>query len=283
MISWFGGKSRIGKWIGEQFPERYDTYVEPFSGAFWTYYKSNVSNTASKIVYNDINRFMVNIFMCAATDPDRLDAELEKLPEQDIPLSFEWREDMKKLDFETFPIPNYELAAKYANVQSQVFSGSDFWKGKLYDINKFRAFKKKHKVGHKTRELNSHITDFRNESFEVMFEDYDSPETLFYLDPPYFTYEKNYSVVNLFTYDDHKRLSDMVKELKGKWLLSYYANDALEEWFPRDEFVWLSKEFNKNNGNQTKSATVENKGTELLIMNYDPNEEVSGSLEGLLG
>ena len=37
MFSYIGGKSKIGKWIKEFIPTDMETYVEPFSGAFWVY------------------------------------------------------------------------------------------------------------------------------------------------------------------------------------------------------------------------------------------------------
>ena len=35
MISYIGGKSKIGKWIVPFYPKDMETYVEGFSGMFW--------------------------------------------------------------------------------------------------------------------------------------------------------------------------------------------------------------------------------------------------------
>ena len=37
MISYIGGKARIGKWIVPQIPTDIETYVEGFSGMFWVF------------------------------------------------------------------------------------------------------------------------------------------------------------------------------------------------------------------------------------------------------
>jgi len=51
--------------------------------------------------------------------------------------------------------------------------------------------------------------------------------------------------------------------------LSYYHFDLLEDWFPRDKYIWEVKEFAKA-ASGTKGKK-QNMGEELLIMNYDSN------------
>ena len=64
MISYIGGKSRMAKWIGEYVPNDIETYVEVFGGAFWVYINGEIHKkpNLNKVVYNDFNRYMVNIF-----------------------------------------------------------------------------------------------------------------------------------------------------------------------------------------------------------------------------
>ena len=42
MISYIGGKARIGKWIVPYIPKDIETYVEPFGGMFWVFFKTNL-------------------------------------------------------------------------------------------------------------------------------------------------------------------------------------------------------------------------------------------------
>ena len=62
MISYIGGKYRQAKWINEFIPEKIEKYIEVFGGAFWVYLRSNIK--AKKVVYNDVNPFMANLFAC---------------------------------------------------------------------------------------------------------------------------------------------------------------------------------------------------------------------------
>ncbi len=54
---------------------------------------------------------------------------------------------------------------------------------------------------------------------------YDGPNTLFYLDPPYWGCERDYGD-NLFARDDHARLADVLRHIKGRFILS--INDRPE-------------------------------------------------------
>ena len=39
MISYIGGKSKISKWIIPFIPKDIKTYVEPFGGMYWVFFK----------------------------------------------------------------------------------------------------------------------------------------------------------------------------------------------------------------------------------------------------
>ena len=66
MISYIGGKSKISNWIIPFIPKDIKTYVEPFGGMFWVYYKMDLKNYSNlnTIVYNDFNSLNANLFNC---------------------------------------------------------------------------------------------------------------------------------------------------------------------------------------------------------------------------
>jgi DNA adenine methylase len=104
-----------------------------------------------------------------------------------------------------------------------------------------------------------------NKDFEALINQYDRPDAFFYLDPPYFSTEDMYAVG--FSWDDHVRLRDRLKNLNGKFLLSY--NDCPEI---RD----LYKDFNILDFSRTHSMAQRYEAgkefKELLIANYDMSE-----------
>ncbi len=101
--------------------------------------------------------------------------------------------------------------------------------------------------------------------FADVINKYDSPTTYFYVDPPYWKTENYYSNHD-FDRKDHERLADCLKEMKGKFSLSYYDFPILSEWFPKDQYKWETKEFAK--AAAAKKGKPQTMGEELLIMNY---------------
>ena len=128
----------------------------------------------------------------------------------------------------------------------------------------FTSFKNK-LANPKFHKLFESITVVENMDFQDLLLKYDSPTTYFYMDPPYWKTENYYSNHD-FDVNDHLRLADTLKSLKGKWSLSYYDFPLLSEWFPKDEYVWEKKLFAK--AAAAKKGKTQNMGEELLIMNY---------------
>ena len=280
MISYIGGKSRIGKWIVPFYPKDMETYVEGFSGMFWCFFNMDLTHypKLKNIVYNDFNPLNANLFKCVRNHKELL-KECDKLVVQEkgvIPTNpickqnFEnFQKEMFANDFVIGDEPNYEVAAKYVYVLTQVFSGSKPETSKFIDLkgnyhSKFTSFKNKLQNSNYQKLFES-ITHVENMDFEDLLKKYDSPTTYFYMDPPYWKTENYYSNHD-FDVNDHTRLANTLKSLKGKWSLSYYDFPLLSEWFPKDEYGWEKKLFAK--AAAAKKGVSQNMGEELLIMNY---------------
>ena len=282
MISYIGGKSTISSFIIPYYPKDMEVLVETFSGMFWCFFKMNLEDypNLKTIVYNDFNPLNYNLFRCVK-DHQRLLKECENILVQEknvFPTNPKCVENFNNFQKEIYSYdliigdePNFEIAAKYVYVLTQVFSGANPSKAKFIDLkgkyhSKFTSFKNKLKDP-KWQKMFESITNIENMDFEDVITKYDSPKTYFYVDPPYYIIgEGNYYSNHDFDRNDHERLAKCLKNTKAKWSLSYYYFDLLEEWFPKDEYVWKEKEFAKSAS--AKSGIKQNKGTELLIMNY---------------
>ena len=280
MISYIGGKSRIGKWIVPFYPKDMETYVEGFSGMFWCFFNMDIEHypNLKNIVYNDFNPLNANLFKCVRNH-SRLLEECDKLVVQEkgvVPTNPICKQNFENFQKEIFANnfiigddPNYEVAAKYVYVLTQVFSGSKPETSKFIDLkgnyhSKFTSFK--NKLGNqKYQKLFELITIVENMDFEDLLTKYDSPTTYFYMDPPYWKTENYYSNHD-FDVNDHLRLADKLKSIKGKFSLSYYDFPLLSEWFPKDKYIWEKKLFAK--AAAAKKDVSQNMGEELLIMNY---------------
>lgn len=270
-LSYIGGKSRIGTWIRNYIPNDIETFVEPFSGMFWVFFRLELSNypKLKNVVYNDFNPLNVNLFNCIKNYQDFYEI-IKDYKSQDKELFDKFQKEIFDTEFKVdLSTPDYHTAAKYAYILSQVWSGTNPEKGKFIDLkgkykSKFDSFKSK-LVDKKWQKYFDKITICQSSDFEDVVKKYDSPRTYFYCDPPYFKTE-NYYANHEFGIETHQRLSNCLKSIKGKFSLSYYYFEKLDEWFPKEEFVWQSKEFSK--AAMAKAGKSQTVGVELLIMNY---------------
>ena len=279
-VSYIGGKSRISKWITPHYPSNITNYSECFGGMFWCFFNMDVEKfpNLTNIIYNDFNPLNYNLFKCIQ-NPTRLLEEINSIPCQQFgeePTPPIYKEQFIRFQAEIFDENfsvepgDFNAAAKYVYVLTQVFSGSKPETSNYVDYKgKYRCkvliFLDKLK-NPKYQEHFEKITFVENLDFEKVVEKYDSPTTYFYMDPPYWKTENYYSKHD-FDVDDHKRLSNVLKPIQGKFGLSYYEFPQLNEWYPSNEnFKWESKSFKKAAG--SKKDGTQNEGIELLIMNY---------------
>ncbi len=269
MISWIGGKSQISKWIIPFIPNNIKNYIEPFGGAFWVYLKMDLRAypNLDKVVYNDFNDYLVNLFM-SSKDNENFHDYISKYEPQNKELFLKFQNDLF-LEKSEYKMPDFEKAVGFAYLATQVWSGINPSSGKFIDLkgkyrSKFDTFRDKLKNDKYTTNL-KRITNFENLDFENVINKYDDPESFFYVDAPYFSTEHYYSNHD-FGEKDHKRLSECLKGIKGKFAMSYYQFDGLEDWFPKSDYRWESQDFNK--AAMASKGKSQTKATELLIMNY---------------
>ena len=282
MISYIGGKSKMQTFIVPLIPKDIETYCEPFSGQYWIFFGINLEDypNLKNVVYNDFNKLNYNLYKCI-NNHQRLLEECEMLlvQEKDVfptnPICsanfYSFQQEIYSEDLVIGDEPNYELAAKYVYVLTQVFSGANPSKSKFIDLkgkyhSKFTSFKNKLKKP-EWQKMFERINFVENADFQQVIEKYDNPTTYFYVDPPYYIVgEGSYYSNHDFGRDDHERLSNTLQKVQGKFSLSYYYFPQLEEWFPKDQYRWESKSFAKAAG--AKKGEKQSMGEELLIMNY---------------
>jgi DNA adenine methylase len=256
-----------------------ETYVETFGGMFWCFFNMDLTQfpNLKKVVYNDFNPLNYNLFQCIK-NPEQLLESINSIPcqqfgEETTPSIY--KEQFVEFQSEVFGsgftinYPDYNVAAKYAYVLTQVFSGSKPETSSFIDLkgkykSKYLTFRDKLSkpdwVEHFLK-----ITEVENMDFADVITKYDSPTTYIYLDPPYWKTE-NYYNNHDFDREDHERLANVLHNVQGKFSLSYYDFELLHEWFPEEQYRWERKEFAK--AAAAKKGTKQNMGEELLILNY---------------
>jgi DNA adenine methylase len=279
MLSYIGGKSKIGKWIVPYYPKDMETYLETFGGMYWCFFNMNLKEypNLKKVVYNDFNPLNYNLFKCVQNPTELLKAinsiDCQKQGVEDTPSIYKeqfisFQTEIFNEGFSVNP-GDYEVAAKYVYILTQVFSGSKPETSSFIDLkgkykSKYLTFRDKLSkpdwVDHFLK-----ITDVENMDFADVINKYDSESTYIYLDPPYWKTENYYSNHD-FDRQDHERLANILHGIKGKFSLSYYDFELLHFFYPDNIYRWEKKQFAK--AAAAKKGAKQNMGEELLIMNY---------------
>lgn len=245
-ISWVGGKNYLKKEIVARFPESYSTYVEVFGGAGWALFHKDKKG---KEIYNDLNSELVNLFRVVKYHSDEFIKECEFLFNSREMLN-DYKENYTRKNLTDIQrASNFYMLIKYSY-------GAEL---KSYGAN---ATNKLNSLEH-IRKVNERLASviIENLDFEKCIKKYDKEDTLFYLDPPYFKTEYYYKNIE-FNENDHTRLRDLLRNIKGKFLLSYNNCPEIKE---------LYKEFNIKEIERHNNIISKLKGNnykELIIKNY---------------
>jgi len=308
LISYFGGKSSnlFKEFINSKIPKSgIKTYIEPFSGSFATY-MDDETLIFDSVVFNDMNRHQVNLFKCAS-EPEKLLSEIDIILSEGGLIYTTETDPIKKWDFYksiyrqyikndflddmNFEIGDFKKAAIHAflitSSHNSCYPRGAGYNGYKKDLNKLKieSLINKLKKNKYTDKLKS-ISDFSNIDFEELIVKYDNEDTYLYLDPPYYRYDPKTGEddarrlwwygsdkENVFGVESHRRLLNLLKNTKSRWSLSYYYFPLLEELLPKDKYLWFEKEVFRSSAQGGKNHDpnkIHETGTELLILNYDP-------------
>ena len=240
LIPYLGNKEKFSSFITPNIPTDISTYVEPFAGMFGVFFSLDFSKYRDvKFIYNDINHLNYNLFDLLRYDKRFIEiVKGIKVDKERYQKAL--KEIFTETDRMTFAI-NW-LIVLTCSAPNEI--GKDSWRGDT----EFEVFKLKWKAYEP--HLNK-ISEILNLDYKQLINEYDSKDTFFYLDPPYMGKEKYY-INHDFDENSHYELSSILNSIKGRFALSYYYFDGIEELYPNCRF-------------ESKKTIM---GTEWLIMNY---------------
>ena len=262
-MAWVGGKCRLSAKIVPLFPE-HEVYVDVFGGGAHVLCRKPPSLGE---VYNDTNGDLVNLFRCLR-EPHLRTQMVEYLALTPYSRSqFEaWRDEIGSDTW--FSLPAWERGARWFAVLRMAFGAKAHRASWGYSLRRRswapRHFRSATLALRALAKRLSHV-QIENLDFEECIRRYDSPETLFYCDPPYVGVEHYYGG-SRFTAADHERLARVLEGIEGAAAVSYAACPTIDKLYgpPR----WRRRVFStrRSLGPKGRGTAV----TELLIMNYEP-------------
>lgn len=250
-IAWVGGKRLLRKKIINRIPENIESFIEVFGGAAWVLFAKPLVTGVTE-VYNDVNPNLQNLFLQVKYHPAEFDNELK------------FCMSSRKLfsDFIKQPgLTEIQRAVRFFFLISNSFGGKGQHFGRSFKGGGKSRLNARQRIQDASVRLDKVIIE--NLDFEKLISDYDHAGAFFYLDPPYVT-GQDYRFTGVeFTEDDHIRLRDRLKKIKGKFLLSYDDSPAVRELYKDFKIESVSR-LNGINGKNRKNKYFK----EVLISNY---------------
>ena len=239
LIPYLGEKSKFANFITPYIPKKISTYVEPFAGMYGVFFSLDFAKYKNvKFIYNDINNLNYILFKNIGN------VEFIKLVKSTKVTKEVYSECLKNLFIEK---DEKLISLNWLIIltcSSPYEVGKDSWLGD----SEFEIFKLKYRA---YKYHIDKISEIHNFDYKKIFEMYDSEDTFFYVDPPY-KGKESYYINHDFKEETHEELASVLNNIKGKFLLSYYHFDGLEELYPNCKIE--------------KLVTI--MGTEYIIMNY---------------
>jgi DNA adenine methylase len=252
-ISYYGGKQTMLKHILPIIPA-HRVYVEPFFGGgavFWAKEPSEVE------IINDSNGMVVNFYQQLKTNYDELKLLIDATPYS--------REAYKQ----AMVIYNHPY------IFSPVHKAWAFWIGTIQGFsNKIGSWRsstqrsKESTLNYNKKAAFERSLSYRLEFVQIEQKDavdlikkQDSEDSFFYVDPPYV--DSNQGHYGGYTQQHFDELLEVLSTLKGKFLLSSYPNQKLQEY--RDKLGWFSSDQNMS---LSSSRTGNKRKIEALTANY---------------
>jgi DNA adenine methylase len=237
-IHWFGGKGNmVGKLL--KLVPKHHTYVEVFGGGAQLLFAKSPSPVE---VYNDVASDLVNFFR-VLRDPEKFQrfhrlVSLTPYSREEYYFcrdTWEQCEDDVERAYRWFVVARMSFSGTFGaswsfslNTSSRGMSEScSAWLSAIEILPQIHARIMRVQIEHK---------DFRE-----LIPLYDTPKTLFYMDPPYIPETRRSGGYRYeMSIDDHKELVDIILKLKGMVMLSGYRHLIYE---PLERSGWARYDY----------------------------------------
>lgn len=222
-----GGKRKLANFIKDAIVQNGilgGTYIEPFAGGASVALHLLFNNYVEKVIINDIDRSIYSFWYCVLNDTKEL---CDRINDIEITVE-EWeKQRIIQLNKENAALIDLAFSTFFLNrtnrsgiIKGGIIGGkeqSGNWKIDAR-FNKANLIQRIEKIASSKDKISVHCLDsmdlINSLSLEI------DERTLIYFDPPYYN-QGSTLYVNHFTHEDHVKLSDYIKKLECKWILTY--------------------------------------------------------------
>lgn len=259
-ISRMGGKRFLAGWLSGMIPG-HTCYVEPFCGAGHLLFAKRPSQAE---VINDIDNHLIGFFK-VIRDAEARKRLIDILDHMPYSRSL-WRETRTGWKEGHLPKDETEKASWWFYLNRSCFGGDQLRGGfampSVTGRNTAQTFRNAidtfKDVAARLRSVTIECLDYKD-----CIQRYDSQDTLFYCDPPYLEAEKYYGK-DSFSQNDHYKLAGILHGIKGKAMVSHYANELYDSLYSG----WNRYEYQSFKGSHKSSGEEKPKTVEALYCNF---------------
>ena len=210
-----------------------------------------------KVVVNDINGNLTNLYMVIRDKPNEFVSKVMKLPYSEVVFQ-KCKEDLQSGN----AMSNLNRAVAYYYVSFGAYRGRMdnplFMISTSADTNRAETYKKNVQWILKLSKRLQNV-EILNRDFRKVLHSYNAEDVFVYADCPYLGTEDYYDYV--FTVQDHKDLAGMLKSHKGKFALSSKAKKELRKLYRSNNHYVLNFE--------DTYRLPDKRHREQLIMNFE--------------
>ena len=260
-INRLGGKYFLKTWLSEMIPA-HTLYCEPFCGAGHLLFAKENSQVE---VVNDIDGDLIGFFRVIQY-PETRQMLIDRL--NFMPYSRKlWQDIRTQWKVGNMPENEIERVSQWFYLNRTCFSGDQqrggFATASVTGRNPCISFRNTVKTLDDVAERLRCVI-IENLSYEQCLSKYDSPESLFYIDCPYYGAEDYYG--DTFTERDHYTLSDILHSVKAKVMLSHYECGTYNQLY----HDWNKFTFDSFKGSHKSTGEEKPKTVECLYCNFKP-------------
>lgn len=244
-LRWVGGKFYLAKQIAALMPP-HQIYCEVFGGAAHVLYRKAPSRSE---ILNDINGELMNFWQILRDEPDYLMAQAaEALYSRQL---FEQYRDMQAAELAS--LTPRERAWRFFYLVRCCFGVKLNKPTFAYRLESHAAMPRVWPalLAQARERLRRVILECQ--PWQACLARYDSPQTLFYLDPPYIGFEKYYPGM-AFDIDQFAELAERLATLQGAFLLSLNDCPEARELFAAFPIIWQGQARYTLNKGQRRDA-----------------------------
>ena len=270
ILTYYGGKSRFAAWIIMHFPDvdwSKWIYAEPFFGGGAVLYNKK---KMEREYINDKNNALYRLYRVVQTQPD----ELIKRFENFTLLRAEYKRSYKVVNGIVKPDDEIDFAyCVLLHVDNSRGSGFNST-GIRVDLsehgsNAVKVFNNKIKCYPEIFKRLKEVVTFNVDAVDFI-KKFDKEYTFFYLDPPYPGADQKSYGKYIYTQKDFNNLIEVLRNIKGKFLLSCYKRDWMKlDGFYTDKKLVSTMMLSRLTGDNSKISYIDSIRKEYLISNYE--------------